>query len=153
MKQFCVLCNDRFIFLFALAIIFVFLMLCGCGGHPYEIVPVSGNVTLNGKPLAGVQINFQPIAADKEQSTSGPGSYAVTDSQGQFVLKTVNDDSPGAVSGKHIVRMVPANGANVPVERSIVSNMRLPRNAMDGSLTYVVPQGGTDEANFDLKLR
>jgi hypothetical protein len=53
----------------------------GCGGGP-KLVPVSGNVTLNGKPLRDAEIMFVPTDANKQgiagRDTTGPeGNYRV----------------------------------------------------------------------------
>ena len=134
-------------------LVFVCLTFTACGGPGYELAPVSGRVTINGTPTEGVQLNFQPRSGGSAGPNVGPGSYAVTDAQGRFELKTVDKDLPGAVPGRHLVRMVPANGQNLAIEYSVVSQIRLPKSAMDGSLEYVVPEDGTDAADFDLQLR
>jgi len=51
---------------------------CGCGS--YKLAPVSGQVTVNGKPLPNAAVIFQPKRA--KTSTPGPGSYGKTDDQG-----------------------------------------------------------------------
>ncbi len=59
----------------------------GCGGAtaPTErLVPVSGTITLDGKPLAGATIMFWPDSAKGNQTTSQP--YAEADSQGRYQL-------------------------------------------------------------------
>jgi hypothetical protein len=52
----------------------------GCGGVKY--VPVSGVVTLDGKPLANAMVLFQPIG-----DQGGVGSTAKTDSEGRYKLE------------------------------------------------------------------
>jgi hypothetical protein len=66
----------------------------GCGRTPL-LAPVSGTVTLNGKPLPNVQVEFWP-------ETSAPRSTGMTDEQGRFTLVT-DTGSPGAVVGSHKV--------------------------------------------------
>ena len=81
------------------------MMLCGlflvavagCGvSNPNlpEVVPVSGAVTLDGAPAAGVNVTFIPIG-----STAGGASYGATDAGGKYELKS-NDGRPGAVVGE-----------------------------------------------------
>lgn len=66
----------------------------GCGGgDEVELGTVSGIVTLDGAPLRGVFVNFQP--------TGGTPSYGITDSQGRFQLSNVAGE--GAIVGKHEV--------------------------------------------------
>lgn len=79
---------------------FVLVMLsvtAGCGGGAYP--EVEGVITLNGKPLGNVQVQFLP---DPEQDTRGPRSTGVSDKDGRFRL-TTDDKRPGAVPGKHRV--------------------------------------------------
>jgi hypothetical protein len=72
----------------------------GCGGRTFA--PVSGKVTLNGKPLAGATVVFQPVAPEGSIEAAGPGSQAKTDDKGEFTLKCATGEN-GAVVGKHRV--------------------------------------------------
>ncbi|HEY2786676.1 MAG TPA: hypothetical protein VGJ05_17060, partial [Fimbriiglobus sp.] len=67
----------------------------GCSRGP-TLAPVSGTVTLNGKPLANVQVEFWPEG-------SAPRSVGMTDQQGRFTLTTDGEGKPGAVVGSHKV--------------------------------------------------
>ena len=69
------------------------LVASGCGGNT---VPVSGVVTLDGKPVEGAAVSFTP-----EKSDGVGGSYGKTDAQGRYSLKTVIGDKAGAAAGKH----------------------------------------------------
>ena len=52
----------------------------GCGGGDLpELGTVQGKVTMDGKPLAGVMVQFHPLAEGR------PGS-GVTDAEGNYVL-------------------------------------------------------------------
>ena len=58
---------------------------CGSTTAPTErLVPVSGSITLDGKPLAGAVIMFWPDSTKGNQTTSQP--YAEADSQGRYQL-------------------------------------------------------------------
>lgn len=77
----------------------------GCGpNRSYEIVPVSGTVKLDGRPLAQARVIFQPMKQPGTKGEVGPGSYGKTDDQGRFTLETV-DRLDGAVVGPHMVRI------------------------------------------------
>jgi hypothetical protein len=131
--------------------IFLALVLtaCGCGRGP-RTVPVSGQVKLDGQPLAGASVIFRPDSKEKEP---GPPSTGKTDAEGRFTLRTV-DNQNGAVVGPHRVRVslnVPAQGRGEdapPIEK-------LPAKfSGEGStLRFTVPADGTKEANFDLQSR
>ena len=61
------------------------LHLCGCGGVP-PMVPVSGVVTVDGKPMAHVQVGFLPDTEEFDPTRHGSG-LGVTDAQGNYVVK------------------------------------------------------------------
>lgn len=66
----------------------------GCGGSGLKLVPVSGEVTLDGQPVADAAVVFTPLQG-------GPPASATTDAQGRYQLATNNQ--PGAVPGEHRV--------------------------------------------------
>ncbi len=70
----------------------------GCG-ESVTLVPADGVLTINGTPAANISIQFMP---DVLAGGSGPTSFAVTDADGKFSLKT-NDGRDGAVPGTHVV--------------------------------------------------
>jgi hypothetical protein len=124
----------------------------GCSGS--KIAPVSGRVTLDGKPLAGVHVSFQPIAKAGDINPGG-GSYAVTDAEGQFRLLLVEGEQPGAVIGKHRVEITARSEpipANVDLARKPTPKVFVPaKYSRNSELTFEVPPGGTKDANFELK--
>ena len=136
-------------------------LLAGCGGAEYEVVPVSGRVTLDGKPLADVGLMFVPLSEGRDNPNIGPGSLGRTDADGRFALQTVRGED-GAVTAKHIVRMSMASDGGAEegsdeftpegdVKRKpTATKSKLPQHAVDGSLTFDVPAAGTDQANFHL---
>lgn len=77
----------------------------GCGESKYTFAPVTGKVTLNGKPLEGASVEFQPLPPSAGVDP-GTGSMAVTDKEGRFTLKSQLDpNTTGAVVGKHQIRI------------------------------------------------
>src|SRR5579871_3906060 len=76
--------------LFALA----FAPALGCG-PAYRLGEVEGVVTLNGKPLPHLRVQFMP---DPEKGTQGPFSTSTTDDNGRYRLICA-DSRPGAVVG------------------------------------------------------
>jgi hypothetical protein len=125
----------------------------GCGSGSDKVVPVSGTITLDGQPLAGANITFQPTGGEKAGS-AGPGSGAVTDAAGKYVLKTAEaKPCPGAVVGKHTVRITGAQdqrAADDDTQRPPAKDP-VPAHYRDGSLTFEVPAAGTDKADFALQ--
>jgi len=73
---------------------------CFSQGDRPSLTQVRGTVTLNGQPLAGVVVSFQPVA--KGRSSSG-----VTDKEGRYQL-TYLRDIEGARLGQHKVQIATA---------------------------------------------
>lgn len=81
----------------------------GCGEGGPALVPVSGTVTINGKPLEGATVQFNPdLAANKD------GRYAedVTGPEGNYKLMT--NGRSGIVPGKYKVTISKAAVAASP---------------------------------------
>ncbi len=68
--------------------------LVGCDGGSPDLGTVTGTVTLDGEPLGGAEIVFQP--------ETGRPSYGETDGQGRYELMFA-PDQPGAQIGSHRV--------------------------------------------------
>jgi hypothetical protein len=91
------------------------IVAAGCSNGPKRH-PVSGTVTLGGKPVALGEIIFEPDAA---KGTTAPGSVAqITD--GHYVTQP----GLGVVGGAYIVRIVPFDG--VPNKSSMFGKVLLP---------------------------
>jgi hypothetical protein len=116
----------------------------GCQRH---IVPISGRVTLNKKPLAGAVVTFQPLPEPRSPRPPATGSVGRTDDEGKFSLRLIDPDSPGAAIGEHTVTISTATGGS---DTTPAKGQPLPKVWMDGSKRFRVPAGGTTEANFDI---
>ncbi len=84
-------------------------MLIGCGGSDDgpKLVPVSGVVSLDGKPLPGVGVSFQPDAAKGNKSVLVPSGTANAEGKYELVAAAKN----GAEVGWYKVVIVPATPA------------------------------------------
>lgn len=80
-------------------------LVAGCGKKTYELVPVKGVITVEGKPVGNLMIQLMPDGEDKDVLPEGPTSYGITDDNGAFELKTA-DGRLGAVKGIHRVTVV-----------------------------------------------
>ncbi len=133
------------------AAVCVTLGLSGCGSSDgYSLVPVSGTITLDGQPLAGASISFQPAGG----GSIGPSSGAVTDASGKYELKTSEADSrAGAVVGSHQVRITGITDTRDPSDDTVKPAAKdpVPQRYRDPGLTFEVPAGGSDSANFELQ--
>ena len=123
------------------------ILLCGCGPS-INRVPASGVITLDGEPLAGVDISTQPVGT-KGSSVYHPGSHAKTDAEGRFTLLLQTDDQPGAVVGTHAVYI--SFGHNPTQQDPNSNHPKLKQEYWDGTLRFTVPEGGTDQLKFELE--
>lgn len=115
----------------------------GCGGG--GTAAVGGVVTMNGKPVEGAVVTFNP------QGVEVSGSSGRTDAQGRYTLRTVLDDKSGAAVGKHRVA-ISQYKAGDPKNPESAGKETIPlRYNQNTELTFDVPAGGTDKADFDLK--
>jgi hypothetical protein len=145
------------------------LLLCmGCG-ESSSIAPVSGTITLDGRPLSGASITTQPVASGSENP--GPGSFGLTDAQGHYELELVKPARKGAIIGDHRVMISRVGAANAESEPQQAADGDVmvwtddprgnrqpagtawPARFTDGTLQLQVPPEGTDQANFDLKMK
>jgi hypothetical protein len=127
----------------------VVLLASGCSGAA-PIVPVSGRVTLDGRPLRKALIQFMPVARPNSIEAPGPGSTGVTDDDGRYTLTTIGSSAKGAVVGDHIVAIYTVFG---PVQRSDAGGGReiLPaRYHAATELKFTVKPGAANEANWEL---
>ena len=79
----------------------------GCGGTDGRI-PVTGTLTLDGAPLAGVLVRFHASL-----DTKGNGGYALTDSAGRFNATTLQA-RPGLYPGDYAVTLAYSEDSNEP---------------------------------------
>ena len=151
--------------LFGLAI----LSISGCGDS--SIAPVSGKVTVNGKPVAGIRLVFSPKL--RSEGDPGPWSSGLTNTEGEFTLKT-RYENVGAVIGEHTVAFVYDDIGNIDTFKELFREARQegdkaamaaakkdiedfqarqktrPKSSGDYTEDFEVPPGGTNQANFDL---
>lgn len=83
------------------AALLVALLAVGCKPQ-VKLVPAGGTFTIGGKPAGNITVQFMP---DVSQKGNGPTSYATTDGEGRFTLRTY-DNREGAVPGPHLVTAV-----------------------------------------------
>ncbi len=135
-------------------VIFFCLGLCGLlngcrESKSYDLAPVSGIVTLDGQPLAGAIVNFQPIATGDDVSV-GPGSTARCNEKGQFVLVTTHGQK-GAVVGEHKIRIYSRkNETDLSSDEDAAPVVERVPEAFNykSQVRFVVPPAGSDSADF-----
>jgi hypothetical protein len=143
----------------------------GCGGDDPELAPVSGVVKVDGKPYPNAYVTFQPVGSEGNPNP-GRGSTGTTDAEGRFTLR-YDGGQDGAVVGKHIVRITsmqpaddpsrfkgtetgstdgddPTGAAAALAARGLKPEIIPKEWHTDSRKEFVVPAGGTDQANFDI---
>jgi hypothetical protein len=92
------------------AIAFLALALAGCGkAKGPETFPVTGAVTMDGKPVAEAMIQFTPASASAEGGIAAgmAGAQARTDAEGRYAMSIMLDQGkttkPGLPAGDYIV--------------------------------------------------
>lgn len=124
---------------FRLSVILVAGLVCavGCGPSGPPLAPVEGVVTLDGAPLDGALLEFQPDSRD------GSPSYGETDAEGRYQMK-FSQSLDGAWVGDHTVRITTLN-ENARVRE------RVPRAYNEEStLRETVQANQTNEIDFAL---
>ncbi len=134
------------------------MLMTGCQGRrDVSTSPVSGTVTIGGKAIAGVEVYF---------CGEGLVAYGKTDAQGRYTLVQ------GAVPGENKVyftkieggsqavsqedgmdeyqmqMMAQASGKKADIPKQVVPAEFA--DAVNPKLSFVVPSGGTDSADFKL---
>lgn len=139
----------------------IWIVAAGCGKpEGPEYAKVTGTVTVDGKPAAGVNVTFHP---DATKGTKGPVSAATTDDQGKFVLHGPGGKE-GAVVGwyKVTVECPPDPGMfsspSGPTEEKSgppkPKDCNVPKKYADitkTDLTFEVKAGQENTINIDLK--
>lgn len=137
------------------------IALAGCGGSGRPgLVKVTGKVTVDGKPVEGAIVAFQPVTDAKAKFQRPSSGY--TNAAGEFALGTYARDD-GAPVGKYKVGVVkkevmgklPEN-FNPEMAGSFNVNYKwiTPRDAADpnsSGLTAEVTSSGLKPDTFDLK--
>jgi hypothetical protein len=94
--------------------------LVGCGSDLPKTVPVTGTVTLDGKPLEGATVN---LISDEGSLAAG----GVTDESGNFSLRTTVGDKmvDGAKVGTHKVAVTKTSSSGPAIEMDIEERKKM----------------------------
>jgi hypothetical protein len=112
-------------------LLFFILLIAGCGESGPQVAPVSGRVTVDGQPMANVDVVFQP-----EQK--GSPSYGRTGDDGSYTLG-YKRGMEGALVGEHRI--------SISISPEVVRN---PPRIKNEELRREVKRG-KNEFNFDVK--
>jgi hypothetical protein len=118
-------------------------------------------VKVDNKPYPNAVVSFQPMGS-KDNPNPGRGSVGVTDEKGRYTL-TYDGTQPGAIVGKHRVRIFTKFGVKPPSddkaessadERVDKSGERIPPEWNEHSTKeFDVSPEGTDKADFDISTK
>lgn len=159
---------------FTVCLMLLFAVGCGASSE-FEMVPVSGTITLDGQPLEGAEVVFAPKQIDK-QAAVGPASIGTTDAAGNYMLKTTKG-LEGAVVGEHKVAVrlnkldesaiaakadkAFADNKDITQEElrairreareSMMNKKTIHTNYNDSTTLSMKVEAPTESANFDLK--
>lgn len=133
-----------------LCLVMLLAVTVGCGGERFPVAPVSGSITLDGQPLAGARIGFEPRKIG-DNPNAGPGSYATTDAQGRYELTTLTGQSGAVVTTHDIWIRTAVAAADRSGEVIEAAPEKVPARYNDEStLTFEVTSAGSTAANFAL---
>ncbi|MAX37819.1 hypothetical protein [Gimesia sp.] len=122
------------------------LILTGCSGKSNDLpdlAEVTGQVTLDGKPLPDAIIDFYPQGA--QQKKQARASTAATDEEGKYSLM-YNNDTAGAILGDHMVRISKPDGG-----AEVAGPEMLPKRYNENTtLKATVAKDGPNTINFEL---
>jgi hypothetical protein len=118
----------------------------GCGKpDPWERMPLSGQVTLDGKPLASGQLTLFPLG-----DIRGPAAGAEI-KQGAFSIPK----HEGPVVGKHRVeiRSVQKTGRQVPSPSAVEGDAVLPEGTMVEEYADVIPKRYNTYSELEIDIQ
>ncbi len=137
------------------------LLLAGCGGGGNDGPPlgrVTGTITVNQTPVAGLTVYFEPM-----DTTDGATAMGVTDENGRYTL-TSPGNQPGAVVGKNLIRvqgrMASASDemlAEIAADQGVtVEELKklpvVPPEHNEQSQRVVTVEAGSNKFDFDLPM-
>lgn len=117
------------------------ILSAGCNRGP-QMVPVTGTITLDGKPLPGASVMYVLKAG-------GPPVTAVTDAQGKYDLATLTPGD-GALEGEYQVAVVAYRVAGVSADPASDPSQQLPGAQGGERVTWIAPQRYSDLAKSGL---
>ena len=118
------------------------LLLVGCGLEG-DMAKVKGKVTLNGQPLVGAVVQFQPTGGD------GSSSAGITDSDGRYELMSTFT-TPGAIPGEHIVSIRTAESYYEDGRCTSEKDTRVPAKYNSRTELRRTVEPGRNTIDFDL---
>ncbi|MBC8871426.1 MAG: hypothetical protein H8E44_18540 [Planctomycetes bacterium] len=129
--------------------------IAGCGSSGPKTIPVSGKVTIGGKPAKGCRIDFHPIDKSNQVASGQVGN------DGSYKLYTGITGTPGAMAGKYKVVLVPDTGGDISYMESgsdadpelpIAKSDVIPKQYTDASTTPKEVEVTSGTKNIDIDI-
>jgi len=126
----------------------------GCGKPTSTEVPVSGHVTINGKPAVGATVVFHPVNPGKDATTARPAGRV--DEKGDFQV-AIPKSEDGTVGGEYRVTVTQfvstaaktaQEGDNIPLVNRLPGKYA---NAQTTPVSTVVKPEGTEPVSIEIK--
>ena len=134
-----------------LVVMLLLVVLQGCGGG-VRFAPVTGKVTLDGKPVVKAVVTFNPLP-QPGSDIAGDSASGTTDENGQYTLKSYvkGDWKDGAQVGKHKVTITQKD-VRGEGDRQIIREKIPKKYNIETTLSADVKAGGPP-INFELTSR
>jgi len=121
----------------------VCVLLAGCGGTRSDLAKVTGQVKLDGQPLAGAQVQFVPLGG------KGVVSLGRTDDQGRYE-QSASRSADGAAVGVNQVKITTYESEDNGGKLSPVPE-RVPTKYNTTTELTITVKAGSNQFDFDLK--
>lgn len=107
----------------------------GCSGDAFSTADVTGTVTVDGKPVAGIMLEFEPERVGKKIL---PTAYGMTDAEGRYEVSRVGGPGgkPGAVVGMNTVRLSAPEGSGSKVHPYYADQGAFERQVAEGENVF-----------------
>lgn len=134
---------------------------CGGGGDSPKTAKVSGTVTVDGQPMAGVEVHFLHDKFKGYGKTDASGKYslvggAIAGENKVYFSKIeggdIKVDPESGIDETQLQMMAEASGGKGPK----VAKQLIPAEYADPAqtkVTFMVPDGGSTSADFDIKTK
>lgn len=143
----------------------------GCGGSDFpDPIPVTGTVTINGKPVEGAKVTFL-------SQTGGRSASGTTDASGKYSLTTFNtndgaipdeytitiakydaadtgegiDDTEGEMGSDYDAMMMASASGEGDIDKKASKLPAKYADAAESGLSRTVAEGQPNEFNFELE--
>lgn len=95
------------------ALFAVLVAIAGCGTEPFPVAEVTGRVTLEGRPLEGIVVEFEPASSGAGKPL--PTAFGITDADGRYRAFRTGNRKYGAAVGVNHIRVTSPEGGQADI--------------------------------------